>query len=263
MYRFKKILMIAYFGIIPLQITTTYTDSTSTHLKIIGGLGRFIFLHTDCDGNIIRKEKIPFGELNITIDHKISEKPVRIGMNTNLIITQEKSERLHDSESGNYYWSNEHIPIYAFMCNPFLNAEWKYFAIGIGSMGIQKFSKDENNNHFLSIIPNNSTFSGLGSLYLRLGNLQSIYIDASLLHTPPIFAGSCIKAGLGFRLNDKNRWWIGTGAFPYDNLGLILKTEYKVRSRLYINSLLYYGQNRGVSEGGVSFGLTYGFKKNK
>ena len=91
MYRFKKILMIAYFGIIPLQLTTTYTDSSSTHLRIIGGLGRFILIHTDCDGNIIRKEKIPFGELNLSIDHKISEKPVRIGMNTNFIATRERS----------------------------------------------------------------------------------------------------------------------------------------------------------------------------
>ena len=242
--------MIAYFGIIPLQITTTYTDSSSTYLRIIGGLGRFIIIHTDCDGNIIRKEKIPFGELNLSIDHKINHSPVRIGMNTNYLATREGSGSTYDSGSGIYIWPNNHSPVNILYFNPFINVEWKYFAFGIGGAIVPKF-KDI------------TIDGGLGSLYLRLGNLQSIYIDASLLHTPPIFAGSCIKAGLGFRLNDKNRWWIGTGAFPYDNLGLILKTDYKVRPRLYINSLLYYGQNRGVSEGGVSFGLTYGFKKNK
>ena len=247
--------MITYFGVMPLQITMTYNDSLSTHIKIIGGLGRLVYPHTDCEGNVIRKEKIPFGELNLIVDHKIKDKPIRIGVNTNLIITRNKSESTRDNETGNYDWSTDYSPIYGVICNPYINAEWKYFAFGIGVVSTQSFIKNNDDN--------NNNFNGIGSLYLRLGNPQKFYADASLGHKPPIYVGSWLKAGVGFRLSEYNQWWIGTGGIPYDNLGLIISTDYKIRSRLYLGALIYYGRYYSISQGGISFGVTYGLNKRK
>jgi len=221
-----------YFGVMPFQISPIDSDSTLAHIKIFSGVGRFIRIPISCYGEK-RIEKIPFGEINVSYDKKFKNFPMRIGINGSIISIGEDEGKLKD---------------YTFMpyINPFVNFEWRYFAFGFGA----------------GIIPN--TQPGLGSLYLRLGNYDKLYLDASVLHTPPIITGGCMRAGLGVRVNTLNKLWVGTGFVPYEYLGIIGQLEHRIKPDLYVNTLIFYGHNEGEIEGAISLGLTYGLnKKNK
>lgn len=216
----------------PFQISPIDSDSTLSHIKIFTGVGRFIRIPISCDGEK-RIEEIPFGEINVSYDKKFENFPMRIGINTSVLSMGEDNGKLKD---------------YTFtpIINPFVNFEWRYFAFGFGA----------------GIVPNYEP--GLGSLYLRLGNYDKLYLDASLLHTPPIITGGAIRAGLGVRVNASNKLWLGTGFAPYEYLGISGQIEHRIRQNLYITTHIFYGQNEGLSEGAISLGLTYGFnEKNK
>lgn len=247
--------MFVYFGIMPLQINSIYTDSASTHFRILGGLGKYTYIHQGCGSETIIKEQIPFGEIYLTYDKKKEGTPYISGINAGYILTREAREKIYaDSLENNadFYLSKNTIPIHIIYLNPFVNTEWKYFAFGLGLFGMGGYKIKRNH-------VSDSYIRGI-SLYTRLGNLNSFYMDASIFHTPPLFSGNLMKMGCGIRTSPKINLWLGVGAFPYDRPGLTLKGDYRVHSRLNISTLIRYGYNEGIPEGAISFGLIYGFK---
>lgn len=240
-------LLFIFVGVLPLQINTTSKDSTETNFRITGGLGQYAHISRGCEGNVLDKEKIPFSEIGVSIDHK-TKTPLRLGLNVSYIFTKEESELVYYSYGQKYVrYAGNQRPIEIFTVNPFINAEWKNFAIGGGAFWANRptfYNNDNSLGHF-------------GSWYIRIGNIRSFYIDISLLHTTPVFSGSCFKSGLGFRSNHNIDLWFGIGYQPYDNIGFIAKTNIPIQPHLFLDALYRLGGSEGVSENAISLGLTY------
>lgn len=251
--KIKNVLIFSFISVLPMQITITSKDSTETNFRVTGGLGQYAHISRGCEGNVLDKEEIPFSEIGVSIDHK-TKTPFRLGLNSGYIFTKKKSEMVdyyHPVHGYSQRWSHDNPPIGIFTVNPFINAEWKYFAIGGGYFGSSRAIMDDDDGS------DNDTFEHLISGYIRIGNIKSFYVDASLFHITPIFSGSCSKLGLGFRLNPNVGWWFGVGGQPYDKGGLIMKTDIRIRSHLYLDALIRLGSSEGITESAVGLGLTY------
>lgn len=252
--KIKKVLIFTFLGVLPLQITTTSKDSTETNFRVTGGLGQYAHIRRGCAGEVYEKEKIPFREIGVSIDHK-TKTPFRLGINSGYIFTKKKSEMVYYYDPvHDYYsrrWSHDNPPIGIFTINPFINVEWKHFAIGGGYFGSSRAIMDNDDGS------DNDSFEHFFSGYIRIGNIRSFYVDASLFHTTLIFSGSHIKLGLGFRPFPNVGWWFGVGDQPYDKIGLIMKTDIRIRSHLYLDALIRLGDSEGITESAVGLGLTY------
>jgi hypothetical protein len=236
----KKIPRFFAIFIMPLQISMPPTDSTETNLRIIGGYGQYAEVARGCEGNVIDKDEIPFTEIGASLDHK-TQRPIRLGIHADYIWTKEEREL----EGYNQYerfagpWHSKNI----FSVNPFITAEWNYFAIGGGYVWSSKQIIDE--NHF-------------ASGYIRIGNMSSVYFDASLFHTPSIYTEGVVKLGLGSNSNPDFNWWFGLGGIkPHDKAGIIWKSNIRLQKNLFLNPLVRLGISEGISESAIGFGLTY------
>jgi hypothetical protein len=212
-------------------------------------LGQYAHISRGCEGNVLDKEEIPFKEIGVSIDHK-TRSPFRLGIQSSYISTKTKSEMVeyHDQYSGYYEkYSRENNPIGIFTVNPFVNAEWKNIAIGVGYFGASRpiiEETDHSNEHHLSG-------------YLRIGNIRSVYADASFFYATPVFSGNCFKLGLGFGSTPAFGMWFGLGTGPYDRVGLLFKTNIRLQQHLYLDTLIRLGNSENLWENAVGLGLTY------
>jgi hypothetical protein len=226
--------MLAFLGILPLQIAVAPKDSAVTNFRISGGYGQYAQILRGCEG-VVDKEKIPFSEIGISIDHKTGS-CFRLGLHATEIWTKK--------ESANHQYDR---PVEIMALNPFINAEWKNFAIGGGYLWASKSLlnlDDDSEEHRPSV-------------YFRVGNTKTVYVDASYLQTTPVYSGSLFRAGLGSHKSPGFGWWFGVGYGPYDKGGLMVKTDLRLQRNLYLDALLRLGGSEGISENAVGLGLTY------
>jgi len=247
--RVQKVFLICFIGILPLQITIPPQDSTETNWQIAGGMGQYAHIIRGCEGNVIEKEKIPFAEIGASVDHK-TKSPIRYGLCFNYIATKEGREvRDYYDEYYGYYsgYSGSNQSLGIFTANPFVNAEWKYFALGAGyvvSNGLRFEAGDDPEHHF-------------PSAYLRIGNARLVYLDASIFHTIPLYSGGLFRMGLGVHPTPKFSYWIGICGVPYDKTSALIKTDFIIQPNLTMNTLVRIGRSEGIPEAAVSLGLTY------
>lgn len=247
--KLKILFLFAFVGLFPLQIPIAPKDSSETNFRVSGNWGQYAHISRGCEGNVLDKEKIPFREIGFSIDHK-TRSPLRLGIHSSYIFTKKASEMVeyYDQYLGYYQkYSKENSPIEIFIVNPFINAEWKNFAIGGGYLGASRSILDGNDDS------NEHSFSG----YLRIGNPRSVYADALIFHATPVFAGNCFKLGLGFRPKPALGCWVGFGVKPYDRTGLIVKTDMRLKQHLYLETLIRLGNIENIWENAVGLGLTY------
>ena len=246
--KMKRLLLLSFVGALPLQITTTSNDSTETNFRVAGGFGQYAYVSRGCEGNVLDKERIPFSEFGVSVDHK-TKTPLRLGINATYIHTR-KERDLEGYYSYGYYderYAGNKRSREILAVNPFINAEWKYFALGGGYFGANGPIFDRNDDS------NEQFFSG----YLRIGNIRSTYFDVSIFHTAPVYSGSYFKLGLGYRPNPALGWWLGIGGLPYDKIGFMVKTDVRLRQHLSLDALIRLGGSEGISESAAGFGLTY------
>ncbi|MFX0139897.1 MAG: hypothetical protein ACFFDN_40020 [Candidatus Hodarchaeota archaeon] len=232
-----------------MQIAITSKDSTETNFRVTGGLGQYAHISRGCAGNVLEKEKIPFNEIGVSIDHK-TKSPFRLGLNSSYIFTRQPGELVdayHPVHGYSRRWSHDNPPIGIFTVNPFINAEWKYFAIGGGYFGSTRELD----------VPYEEKFFHFFSGYIRIGNIRKFYVDGYLFHTTHIYSNNFIGLGLGFRLNPNVGWWFGGGFGQYDKGGFLMKTDIRIRSNLYLDTLIRLGESEGISENAIGLGLTY------
>lgn len=240
--KLDKILLFIFIGMMPIHISMTSKDSTETNLRITGGYGQYAEIKRGCSGNIIDKDSVPIREIGVSIDHK-TKIPFRLGLNANYLRTKEEHQ-YYEYSNYNQQYVNTWQSVDVFTVNPFINIESKYFALGGGYVWA---------NRIIPSIDEQNYRSG----YIRIGNINSTYFDASLFHTTPVFSGSIFKLGLGFNQNPEFKWWIGVGALPQDNLGIIYRANIQIQKHYFLNTLVRLGVSEGISECAVSIGLTY------
>jgi hypothetical protein len=227
----KKLLLYSFILVLPVQMITSLRDTTETNFTVTGGYGQYANVSRGCSGNVLSKEKVPFSEIGLSIDHK-TKTPFRLGICANRILTRNAND---DS-------SHEIIAV-----NPFINLESKGFALGMGYFMTNRTIKGQHYDSGLH------TYSG----YLRIGNIRKIYFDASIFHTMPLFSGSCYKLGVGAGQDSPFGIWFGFGGTPQDKLGLIVRTDIRLRQDLYFNALMRIGSSEGISENAAGLGLKY------
>lgn len=240
-------------GLLPLGVSINPNDSTETNLHFMGGNGQFAMIERGCDGSIISKKDIPFREAGISIDHKTNS-PVRIGLNANYLNVKKRDYKenfINYNYTFNEIWKSTNI----IALNPFMNLEWKYFALGGGYIWSNKSLIDHDYN---------SQDNQFGSGYVRIGNVNSFYFDASLFHSTLFFSGSSFKMGLGFASIPNVKTWFGLGAGPpHDGGAFLTKVDIRIQQNLYLNTLLRLGTSEGIWENSIGLGISYKLNGNK
>jgi hypothetical protein len=226
--KLDKIILFIFIGMMPIHISMTSKDSTETNLRITGGYGQYAEITRGCTGDVHDKDIVPIREIGISIDHK-TKIPFRLGINANYLRTKEE-----------YTWQS----IDVFTVNPFLNVEFKHFALGGGYLWADRE---------IPVIDEKKIWTG----YLRIGNIKLNYFDASFFHTTPVFSGSIFRLGFGFNKNPELKWWFGIGAIPQDNIGFIIRANIQIQKHYFLNTLVRLGVSEGISESTVGLGLTY------
>lgn len=207
-------------------------DSTETNIKLAGGVGSYAYITRGCEGQVISKNKIPFKDLGFSFDHKFKF-PVRVGLRGGRI--WERDISFPDSEITNFY------------LNPDLSLEWKWFGIGAGHFVAQRvlYNWDSKN---------------LTSGHLRLGSPEG-YFSIHLLESFPFYSGGgYLSMGGGGKASRRLSYWLGISyPGPYDALGFLIKTNFKLKGNLYLDLAGRLGSSEGISENAISVGLNYRF----
>lgn len=233
---------------LPLEVVVPPEDGSETNLGLGWSAGHYAIIARGCDGSIISKRQASFQELNFSLDHKFAS-PIRLGVRSYF----KKAKRESDTE---YYWNSingtsrfvdqcqdeRHVFI-----NPFFQAEWKWFAIGLGPV----WSIEKNGQASLS---NGDThFDPRCSGYLRIGPPKLFYWDLSIL--PSYVSG--VLTGFGGMVSHDVNLWLGVGGGVQDKAGFVCKSDIRLYSDLYLNVMTRLGISEGVSENAIHLGLTY------
>lgn len=234
----------ALLGTLPLSITPMANDSTSTNVHLVGSLGQYADISRGCEGNVISKDSIPLRELGAAIDHRGSSS-TRLGLNASYLFTEDEIDRF-DPAIGYHMWELATSEVFAL--NPYLMLESPKVGLGGGILWSNRSLPDGDTDK--RIYP---------SFYLRVGKLDKIYFDLSAFHGLPLITEGYAKIGLGSRRNPRFEWWLGTGAGPYDKLGLIGKSYVQLQPALHLNLFARLGSSEGVLESAAGVGLRYRF----
>jgi len=203
-------------------------DSTSTNIKVAGGLGSYASIRRGCHGEVISKRKVGFEDFGFSWDHKLKS-PLRVGLRAGGI------------------WQGSGFRRNLYM-NPNLSFEWTKFGFGAGP-----FLAQEN-------LPSGNESWDRNSLswHLRIGSPKS-YTSLSMLECVPLYSGGgYINIGFGGMAGKKVSYWFGLGTSgPYDNPGFVAKTNLKLKADWSLDLATRLGRSEGISESAISIGLNY------
>ncbi len=214
-------------------------DSSETNLKLAGGAGSYAYVSRGCEGQVLNKQRIPYGDLGFSIDHK-PKSPFRIGFRGGFIREPIRSSwepaYSPDKRATNFYFN----PDFAF--------EWEYFGIGAGFFSSQKdlYWRDL------------GTARNFPSGHLRIGNPR-FYFSAHLMESVPLYSGGgYLDLGVGGKASRKVSYWLGLSIIgPYDTNGFLIKTDFEFAKNWQLNLAGRLGRSQGISENAVSLGLSY------
>jgi len=243
----KNFKFVSFLILLPLVagVENTNRDSTETNLKIAGGLGSYAYITRGCEGEVLTKEKIPFKDTGFSFDHKFKA-PLKVGLRCGYI--WDKKDRATEYID----WIDTMIIVENsnnFYLNPDLSFEGKRFGIGVGPFFAQKTLYGREGEELGKILP---------SWHIRIGS-RKLYFSANMLENVPLYSGGgYADLGVGGAVNPNFSYWIGLGSSgPYDNSGLLLKTNFKLHRNWYLDLTGRLGQSEGVSESAISAGLNY------
>jgi len=212
----------------PLAIS--HTDSSVTELLVAGGSGSYAYVTRGCDNSVISKSRIDYDNLGAEVSHKFRG-PIRLGVRAGL---------LHPDVSGPYDYQSATDVRYV---NPYLSMDWPAFSIGGGwARGSRHFPEED--------------FSQTVSGHIRIG--KKTYFEASFFEAVPLVTAGYAQTGLGHRW-PRADLWIGVGAVPQDQVGLVARGQYRIGNRLGLGGTLRLGGSEGISENAFAVSLSYRF----
>lgn len=233
----RKLKYLGFLFLLPLVVgvQADKKDSTETNIKVAGGAGSYAYITRGCQGQVLTKDKVPFKDFGFSLDHKFRF-PVRVGLR------------------GGHIWNkNVHSPdemITNLYLNPHVSLELRSFGIGAGLCSAQKE---------LSAKKSGSETT-LPSWHLRLGN-RKLYFSIHMLENVPIYSGGgFVNLGFGGMVGREASCWFGVSSpRPYDALGFLVKTNFKLQGNWHLDLAGRLGQSEGVSESAISLGINYKF----
>jgi hypothetical protein len=219
-------------------------DSKETNLRVMGDAGQYADIRRGCDGSVIEKHEVPIRELSASLSHKASNS-VHVGVDGSFIYSNKKEYRFDPEQNRSL---GRYAPHQLTALHPYIGVEGKHIGVGAGYLWASDYlpSADRMDMDLRS--------SPTG--FLRIGNPQSVYVDASYFHAVPLSPGY-IRFGIGSNHHPRTDWWFGLGIGPYDGLGVALRTETQIRPELDLNVLVRVGSSEGLAEGVVGLGATY------
>ncbi len=230
----------------PLMIDTSPKNTTKTNMTIWGSAGQYALIDRGCSGEILREKGIGFGEMGLKLSQE--NKKTEVGILAHLTSDQkEVEEERHDPNYG-YYSVYSYPRQFGFALNPFVEIRGHYVGVGFGFLASgSQLAKliDEKGVHFMP------------SFHLRFGNLQSLYLDASLFQHPWLYAGNYLRIGLGSKKSSTFHPWFGVGFGPADKPGFIARGTFSLGNRTNLQAILRLGESTGILEPAVGLGVTY------
>ncbi|OQX94986.1 hypothetical protein B6I21_07790 [candidate division KSB1 bacterium 4572_119] len=247
--KINAMLLLILIVILPLRIVPTDGDSSHTNIGAFGGFGQYAQISRGCEGQIVDKDKIPFSEFGICIDHK-TQSPLRYGIQASYFTFKELTEHWDEEQAYEIKTSSTENIIAA---HPYANFEWKHFAFGFGFL----FT---NHTLLFSGDADEDIAKGMTSIYVRGGSLNKIYVDFSLSHMPPLLSGDNFRMGVGHRYPNFDLWG-GIGYGMYDSIGLLFRSKLHLQKNLSLDIYSRFNEAARIYEYTVNMGLTYRFNK--
>lgn len=226
----------------------TPDDSTYTNISLSAGSG--IYLNTRDRitrrpvGCSYREDEVtdyhenPFTEYNFSITHKLNY-PFKLGLNSSYVNFTKTEVIPLPSET--IFKSKEYS---TYILHPMINFDTEFFELGGGGL----FAGD---NMF-----EGKSFKPSG--YLRLGKMSNFYIDASYYHIHPLLSGGFTKIGICWNTR-KAPIWIGLGIDPYENWGLLVRSNFEVRKKLFLDVFFRVPSTDPANQYSINLGIGYRF----
>jgi hypothetical protein len=249
--KMKSVLLICFLFILPIQIVPTVSDSSETNITVAGGAGSYAVVIRGCSNEVLRKHKTSFTDVGVSVDHKFSSSPLRVGIRGNYIRDQElitnDDQTLQNGQEG-------FVDVETFTLNPFLNVESQKFAMGFGFMVGKNYIASK-------AVKLEERIKFPVSLYTRIGDPQKVYTTISYMYSVPLYSGNFTQIGFGSNQSQIFHWWIGLGGgYPYDRFGFLGKAQIRLQAPVYLNLSGRLGTSEGISENAFSLGLTFRIK---
>jgi hypothetical protein len=239
-----KLMLVCVF-IIPLQISSSGLDSTSTNIELIGSVGQYAFVDRGCENEDIYIEKVPIREFSVTLDRK-TQSPFRVGI-TYHFFTAWSETRIYNEAKQRF--ECDVMINYASAFHPFLNLETKFIGIGIGYVFSDK--------NIIPMTNSEHTSKERPSLYGRIGKINRLYFDASFFHETPFVAGGYLRLGMGFPLHQRVNYWMGVNVSPYDDFGMAMKMNIHLSGNNALIAFYRTGISEGIYERAVALGIRF------
>jgi hypothetical protein len=202
------------------------SDSSTTSFSIAYGGGSYAVVTRGCEG-VLSKEPRDFGDMGFAASHRFSG-PLEVGLRATVF------RNMPQYEDGTVIW------------NPNIALEGRKFGFGLGY--IPEHSNDDSRD--FDVLP----MSG----HLRYGPLRGTYFSISVMEDLPLVSGGgTASLGLGFRASRVVGFWVGMSTpEPYDEPGLLLKSNVHLNRSLALNLSGRLGESEGISECAGAIGLT-------
>jgi hypothetical protein len=212
---------------IAVEVPSSSPDSTLARFTAAGGTGALAMVVRDCEGNAVDEHRVHFRDGGAAMDVH-GPYPLHAGVRAGVV---------HDGIIGD----NSYV-------NPNLSFEWSKFGFGTGRVFSRKEFLVDGGDH--ADIP----VSG----HLRIGNLDRRYFSMELMESVPLDSdGGYFDLGLGYRPSQRLRMWTGIGVLPYDQMGLMVRSEWRMTPHLRLNANARAGSSESIFEGGISAGVTW------
>jgi hypothetical protein len=218
-------------------------DSTSTSVGFGAGAGSYAEISRGCEGQVLSKEKRPYQDLAVSIDHQVG-KDVLVGLKGGLVRQGEDRDE----------WTTEPA-VNSRYVNPTAAVELRPFGFGIGIIVAD------------APLPGLVTGGDHGSSgrdrylpsgHVRIGTRRGYFSMHLLEGMPLVSGGGLLTVGFGFQPRPNTAAWIGLSApGPYDHAGVLVEAAIPVRRDLHLQAGARYGSSVGVPEYGLSLGLSY------
>lgn len=219
---------------VPQDSTFHHRDLTGSYAQIAGGAGYYAIMTRGCQGKELTHAPVHAQDMGANLEHAFRG-PLRLGV---------RGGWLHD-EIGEQHVVRENRYI-----NPHVTIEKHPVSLGAGWVVADRDF----------IMPGDSlrhqriTFSG----HLRVGDPMTQTFSISWMENVPLYSGGgYLNAGIGGHPRDDVDLWVGLSGFPYDGLGVAIKSDWHVSHETSLNLRARVGSVDAQYQNGVSLGVGY------
>jgi hypothetical protein len=228
-FRWLNLVTMAAVAPLAVNVSPTLQDSSVTSLTFAAGSGSYADITRGCNNEVLDKEKMQFRETAVALHHDFKGPP-EVGVRATIL------NQMPGYEDG------------TVVVNPYFALEGKSVGFGLGYVSVQGTPSYYGFGGDYEIAP--------ASGHLRLGK-RTGYFSMNLNEDVPLTSGAgAFRMGAGFRASKNFDFWLGAGAVPYDQVGLVVRTDIHATRFLDLHATGRLGGSQGISENAVSVGVT-------